>query len=162
VGQSGFQPAANGLHSPETLRSSSAERPQSKVRGRRWWARKRLSAVALVGAASIMAMSVVLYVDGAANQRIPTHAVPASGGTTVTLNVVGIQNNYSELIGDLIVRPGPELLDPQTDGLKQDLTVAVTSVTTPVKRTWTKGMLPGVFPISLTLAHDVERWPFDT
>lgn len=41
-------------------------------------------------------MSVVLYVDGAANQRIPTHTAPASGGTTVTVNVVGIQNNYSE------------------------------------------------------------------
>jgi Domain of unknown function (DUF4436) len=109
-----------------------------------------------------MAMSVVLYVDGAANQRIPTHGAPASGGTTVTLNVVSIQNNYSELIGDLIVKPGPELLDSETDGLKQDLTVAVTSVTTPVKRTWSKGMLPGVFPVSLTLAHDVERWPFDS
>jgi hypothetical protein len=109
-----------------------------------------------------MVTSVVLYVDGAANQRIPTHGTPTSGGTTVTLNVVSIQNNYSELIGDLIVRPGPELLDSQTDGLKQDLTVAVTSVTTPVKRTWSKGMLPGVFPVSLTLAHDVERWPFDS
>jgi hypothetical protein len=73
-----------------------------------------------------------------------------------------IQNNYSELVGDLIVKPGPELLDPATDGLKQDLTVAVTSTTTPIKRTWSKGMLPGVFPVPLTLARDVERWPFDS
>jgi hypothetical protein len=40
--------------------------------------------------------------------------------------------------------------------------VAVTSATTPVKRTWTKGMFPGVFPVPLTLARDVERWPFDS
>jgi Domain of unknown function (DUF4436) len=80
----------------------------------------------------------------------------------VTFNVANIQNNYSELVGDLIVKPGPDLLDPATDGLKQDLTVAVTSTTTPVRRTWSKGMLPGVFPVPLTVARDVERWPFDT
>jgi Domain of unknown function (DUF4436) len=109
-----------------------------------------------------MVTSVALYVDGIASQRIQPPAALSSGGTTVTLNVVSIQNNYSELIGDLVVKPGPDLLDSETDGLKQDLTVAVTSVTTPVKRTWSKGMLPGVFPVSLTLAHDVERWPFDS
>ena len=64
----------------------------------------------------------------------------------MTLNVVSIQNDYSAFVGDLIVKPGPELLDSTTDGLKQDLTVAVTSTTTPVKRTWSKGTLPGVFP----------------
>jgi hypothetical protein len=53
-------------------------------------------------------------------------------------------------------------LDSTTDGLKQDLTVAVTSTTTPVKRTWSKGTLPGVFPVPLTLAREVERWPFDS
>ncbi|MGB7868712.1 MAG: DUF4436 domain-containing protein, partial [Mycobacterium sp.] len=70
-------------------------------------------------------------------------------------------NNYRELVGDLIIRPGPELVDPTTDGLKQDLTVAVTSATTPVRRRYSRGMLPGVFPIPLTLARDVEGWPFD-
>ena len=80
----------------------------------------------------------------------------------MTLDVVSISSNYSELVGDLIIKPGPALVDPATDGLKQDLTVAVTSVTTPVKRTYSKGMLPGVFPVPLTLARDVERWPFDT
>ncbi len=80
----------------------------------------------------------------------------------MTLNVVSIQNDYSAFVGDLIVKPGPELLDSTTDGLKQDLTVAVTSTTTPVKRTWSKGTLPGVFPVPLTLARQVERWPFDS
>ncbi len=72
-----------------------------------------------------------------------------------------MSNNYRELVGDLIIRPGPELVDPTTDGLKQDLTVAVTSATTPVRRRYSRGMLPGVFPIPLTLARDVEGWPFD-
>ena len=140
----------------------SDERPQSKVRGRRWRPRIRLAVIALVLVACAMVTSVVLYVDGAASQSIPAHGAPTSGGTTVTLDVVSISNTYNELVGDLIIRPGPELVDPATDALKQDLTVAVTSVTTPVRRTYSKGMLPGVFPVPLTLARDVERWPFDT
>ncbi|MDT5341547.1 MAG: hypothetical protein QOE52_731 [Mycobacterium sp.] len=122
----------------------------------------RLAVVALVVLACVMITSVVLYVDSVADQRIPAHGTPTSGGTTVTLNVVSISNSYNELVGDLIIRPGPALVDPANDGLKQDLTVAVTSVTTPVRRTYSKGMLPGVFPVPLTLARDVERWPFDS
>src|SRR5271163_651700 len=140
----------------------SGERPQSKVRGRRWRPRLRLAVIALVVVVCAMVTSVVLYVDGAASQRIPAHGAPTSAGTTVTLDVVSISNTYNELVGDLIIRPGPALVDPETDGLKQDLTVAVTSVTTPVRRTYSKGMLPGVFPVPLTLARDVERWPFDS
>jgi hypothetical protein len=164
-GKVGLEPATNGFptHSPETSQWSPERRPQSKVRRRRWWPRTRLGVIALIGVvACAMVTSVVLYVDSAASQRIPTHGTPTSSGTTVTLNVVGISNSYNELVGDLVVKPGPDLLDPATDGLKQDLTVAVTSTTTPVKRTWSKGMLPGVFPVPLTLARDVERWPFDS
>ncbi|WP_424755764.1 DUF4436 domain-containing protein [Mycobacterium sp.] len=109
-----------------------------------------------------MLTSIVLYVDGAGSQRVSIQGAPTGSGTTATLDVVAIQNNYSELVADLIVKPGPELLDHATDGLKQDLTVAVTSTTTPIRRTWSKGMLPGVFPVSITLARDVERWPFDS
>lgn len=146
----------------ERVLMGSDERPPPKVRGRRWWARMRLGVVTVVVIACTMLTSVVLYVDGAASQRIPIHGAPTSGGTTVTLDVVSISNTYNELVGDLIIRPGPALVDPATDGLRQDLTVAVTSVTTPVRRTYSKGMLPGVFPVPLTLARDVERWPFDT
>ena len=122
----------------------------------------RLGVVALVGlVACAMVTSVVLYINGAASQHIPAHGAPTSGGTTVTLDAVSMSNNYRELVGDLIIRPGPELVDPTTDGLKQDLTVAVTSATTPVRRRYSRGMLPGVFPIPLTLARDVEGWPFD-
>jgi hypothetical protein len=133
------------------------------VRAPRWLTVVRLRVVALVGVvACAMLTSIVLYVDGAGSQRIPVHGAPTASGTTVTLDVVSIQNNYSELVADLIVKPGSELLDPTTDGLKQDLTVAVTSATTPIRRTWSKGMLPGVFPVPITLARDVERWPFDS
>jgi hypothetical protein len=141
----------------------SDERPQSQVRGRRWKPRMRLGVIALIAAAACaMVTSIVLYVEGVASHSVPTHGTPASGGTTVTFDVVAVSNNYTELVGDLIVKPGPALLDPATDGLKQDLTVAVTSTTTPIRRTWSKGMLPGVFPVPITLARDVERWPFDS
>ncbi len=109
-----------------------------------------------------MTTTVVLYVDSTASQRVPAHGTPTRDGTTVTLDVVSISSNYSELVGDLHIKPGPGMVDPATDALTQDLTVAVTSVTTPVKRTYSKGMLPGVFPVPLTLARDVERWPFDS
>jgi hypothetical protein len=122
----------------------------------------RLGVIALLVVACAMITSIALYIDSAASQPIPAHGLPTSGGTTVTLDVVSISNTYNELVGDLIIKPGPALLDPATDGLKQDLTVAVTSVTTPVRRTYSKGMLPGVFPVPLTLARDVERWPFDS
>src|ERR1700749_1463266 len=147
----------------ERLRVPSDEHPQLEVRSRSWWPRVRLGVIAVIGVIGCaMITSVILYVDGAASQRIPTHGTPTSGGTTVTMNLVSISNDYSQLVGDLVIRPGPALVDPETDGLKQDLTVAVTSVTTPVRRTWSKGMLPGVFPVPLTLARDVERWPFDS
>ena len=139
-----------------------AAAPES-VRAPRWWTAARRRVVALVGVvACAMLTSIVLYVDGAGSQRISLQGAPTGSGATVTLDVVSIGNNYSELVADLIVKPGPELLDPATDGLKQDLTVAVTSATTPIRRTWSKGMLPGVFPVPITLARDVERWPFDS
>ena len=141
----------------------SDERPQSQVRGRRRRPRMRLRVIALIAAAACaMVTSIVLYVEGVASHSVPAHGTPASGGTTVTFDVVAVSSNYTELVGDLIVKPGPALLDAATDGLKQDLTVAVTSTTTPIRRTWSKGMLPGVFPVPITLARDVERWPFDS
>jgi hypothetical protein len=137
--------------------------PPESARTPRWLTPVRLRVVAVVGVITCaMLTSIVLYVDGAGSQRISVHGAPTASGTTVTLDVVSIGNNYSEVVADLIVKPGSELLDPATDGLKQDLTVAVTSATTPVRRTWSKGMLPGVFPVPITLARDVERWPFDS
>jgi hypothetical protein len=117
--------------------------------------------VLLAVIASAMVTSIALYIDGSSSRRVSRDEPPAGGGTTVTLNVESIQSNYSVLMGNLVISPGPALLDPATDSLKQDLTVEVTSVATPVKRTWSKGMLPGVLPVPLTLSRDIERWPFD-
>jgi len=139
------------------------EGSQSMPGRRRYWPRTKLGVVVLlVVIVCAMVSSIVLYVNGAPSQNVLAHGKPTSSGTTVSLSLVNVQNSYTELVGDLAVKPGPGLVDQSTYALKDDLTVAVTSVTTPVRRTWTKGMLPGVFPVPLTLARDVERWPFDS
>ena len=139
------------------------ERSQSMTGRRRYWPRKKIGVVVLLGIiVCAMVSSIVLYVNGAPSQNVLAHGKPTSSGTTVSLSLVNVQNSYTELVGDLAVKPGPGLVDESTYALKDDLTVAVTSVTTPVRRTWTKGTLPGVFPVPLTLARDVERWPFDS
>ncbi|MEB4211231.1 DUF4436 domain-containing protein [Mycobacterium sp. 94-17] len=108
-----------------------------------------------------MITSVVLYIDGVGPHRVSNNGPSATSGTIVTLNVENIQSDYGALLCDLAISPGPTLVDPATDGLKEDLTVEIASTAMPVKRTWSKGTLPGVFPVPLTLARDVERWPFD-
>jgi hypothetical protein len=79
----------------------------------------------------------------------------------VTLNLEDVQSNYTVLNANLIFSPGSDLLDPQTQHFKQDLGLRVRSVATPTRRTWTKGMLPGMFPVPLTVAGDINDWPFD-
>ncbi len=134
--------------------------PESTVAART--SHKRVGVVVLLAVVvGAMFMSIVLYIDGAAPHRVSSDGRTAGTGTAVTLDVESIQSNYSVLMGNLEISPGSALLDRDTQGLKQDLTVEVTSVATPVKRTWRKGMLPGVIPVPLTLSRDVERWPFD-
>lgn len=104
--------------------------------------------------------SVVLYANSATWHHPPE--VPAAGGkTTATLTVQEVQSNYSALVANLAVSPGSAFLDPQTQHLNQDLTLRVRSTATPARRTYTKGMLPGVFPVPLTIAGEIEKWPFD-
>jgi hypothetical protein len=98
---------------------------------------------------------------GVAQSHKVAEGHPARDGTTVTIELGDVHANDGELIAHLIVSPGPELLDPVTDDLTQDLSVVVTSAITPTKRTWSKGMLPGVFPVPLTITGDVTHWPFD-
>src|SRR6201992_491161 len=141
----------------DQLLARSGAQLQSPGRGRPRWHRLRRGIVGMRVVAFAMIASLVLYVDGSASHAISARGEPTADGTTVTMDVENVQNNYSELVCNLIVKPGPNLVDPATDSLTQDLTVAVTSVTTPVKRTYAKGMLPGYFPVPLTLARDVER-----
>jgi uncharacterized protein DUF4436 len=91
-----------------------------------------------------------------------TEGQPAADGTTVTIDLQELQSMKGALNGDVTIAPGPGLLDPVTRGLKEDLTIAVHSAVTPTKRTWSKGVVPGVFPVSLTIAGDPSDWPFDT
>src|ERR1700753_3321909 len=146
----------------DQLLARSGAQLQSPGRGRPRWHRLRRGLVGRLVVAFARIASLVLYVDGSASHAISARGEPTADGTTVTMDVENVQNNYSELVCNLIVRPGPGLVDPATDSLQQDLTVALTAVTTPVKLTYAKGMLPGYFPVSLTLARDAERWPFDS
>jgi hypothetical protein len=155
-------------HEPEVTERGRAVRGRSAERSEPEFAavgakshRKAGGAALLAFIASAMVTSILLYIDGAASGRVTSVAPRSGDATAVTLNVESIQSDYSVLLGNLAISPGSALLDPATDDLKQDLTVEVTSVATPVKRTWPKGTLPGVFPVPLTLARDVERWPFD-
>jgi hypothetical protein len=104
--------------------------------------------------------SVVLYAHGSAVHH--QAEIPATGDkSTAILSVEDIQSNYSVLVVNLAISPASTLLDPRTGHINEDLSVWVRSAATPTRRTWIKGMLPGVFPVPLTIAGETERWPFD-
>ena len=106
--------------------------------------------------------SIVLYVDsGMGRPHQVAESPPSSNGTTVTVDAEDIQSDNSLLIANYSVSPGPELLDPLTHNLKEDLSLVVTSAVTVSKHTWSKGTLPDVFRVSLTLYRNVADWPFD-
>jgi Domain of unknown function (DUF4436) len=86
---------------------------------------------------------------------------PAPDGTSVTIDLLEVQPIKGVLVANILVTPGPELLEPYTHILADDLSVAVTSVVTPTKRTWTKGDVPGVFQISMSITGDPAEYPFD-
>ncbi|ORJ58882.1 DUF4436 domain-containing protein [Mycobacterium simiae] len=86
---------------------------------------------------------------------------PAPDGTSITVDLVDVQPINGVLLANMLVTPGPSLLQPYTHILAEDLSVAVTSVVTPTKRTWSKGDVPGVFPISMSITGDPAEYPFD-
>ncbi|MCV7075291.1 DUF4436 domain-containing protein [Mycobacterium szulgai] len=86
---------------------------------------------------------------------------PTADGTTVTIDLQDVAQSNTVLVTNLSITPGPGLVDPRTHGLNEDLSVVVTSTATPTKRSWSKDMLPGTFPVPLTLSGDVTDWPFD-
>jgi hypothetical protein len=106
---------------------------------------------------------IALYADtveGVAAANL-TDEVDTVARSTATLTVEEMQSNYSAVVANLAVSPGSELLDPVSHRLSDDLVIRVRSSATPSAREYTKGVLPGVFPVPLTLAGHVERWPFD-
>ncbi|MEB3034089.1 DUF4436 domain-containing protein [[Mycobacterium] nativiensis] len=90
-----------------------------------------------------------------------TEGQAAADGTTVTIDLEDLQTVKGTLTGKVAITPGPELLDPATHGLTEDLSIAVHSAVTPTKRTWMKGMVPGEFPVPLTVSGNSAKWPFD-
>jgi len=116
----------------------------------------------IVAVVAAYVASVALYASSGVAHRHQADVMPAGDESSVTLNVEEVQSNYTVLNANLIFSPGSDLLDPQTHHLKEDLGLRVRSVATPVRRTWVKGMLPGMFPVPLTLAGEINDWPFDS
>jgi uncharacterized protein DUF4436 len=125
---------------------------------------KRLSVVGFIVLIVVTYAALIgLYedtVEGVAAGTLSDNAEPAAR-SMATLTVEEMQSNYSAATANLAVAPGSELLDPATQRLKDDLVLRVRSSAAPSRHEYTKGMLPGVFPVPLTLAGHVERWPFD-
>ena len=90
-----------------------------------------------------------------------TQGRPMPDGTMVSMDLQEVQQSNTVLLANLTIVPGPALLDPRTHDLTQDLGVVVTSAASPTKRSWSKGMLPGSFPVPLSIQGAVTDWPFD-
>jgi hypothetical protein len=116
--------------------------------------------MAIVGTYILLVALYADTVEGVAAANL-TDETDAGAQSTATLTVEEMQSNYTAVVANLAVSPGSELLDPVTHRLNDDLVIRVRSSAAPSAREYTKGVLPGVFPVPLTLAGHVERWPFD-
>jgi hypothetical protein len=90
-----------------------------------------------------------------------TEGKQEADGTTVTIDFLDLQSMKGALHTNVTITPGPGLVDPVTRGLNTDFAAVVHSAVTPSKRAWTKGMLPGEYPVPLTISGDPSVWPFD-
>lgn len=116
--------------------------------------------VALIVAAYVG--TVMVYAQSDTVRRVDDAAPAVSGDKpSATINVEDIQSNNSVLAVNLAFNPGSALLDPKTHHLKDDLSLRVRSAAMPSRHTWSKGMLPGLMAVPLTIAGQIERWPFD-
>jgi hypothetical protein len=105
--------------------------------------------------------SIMLYAQGGNTRDLETPVVANSEKSTVTVNIEDMQSNNSVLAVNLAFNPASSLLDPKTHHLKDDLSLRVRSSALPSRHTWSKGMLPGLVAVPLTIAGQIERWPFD-
>jgi hypothetical protein len=122
----------------------------------------RRSIVGVVVFIAAYIASIVLYVNsGMGHPHRIANGPSSNGGTKVTFDIQEIESNNSVLRANITVLPGPGLLDPQTHNLREDLSIVATSTIAASRRTWPKGTLPDIFPVSLSVAGDVADWPFD-
>jgi uncharacterized protein YneF (UPF0154 family) len=135
-----------------------------------WGARRVRPTLKKAGIVGFVVLFVAAYVSLNALYADTVEGVAAANLTdeaeliarsTATLTVEEMQSNYGAVTANLAVSPGSDLLDPVTHRLNQDLVIRVRSSAVPSAREYTRGVLPGVFPVPLTLAGHVERWPFD-
>jgi len=106
--------------------------------------------------------TIALYAStGLGHPSQVSKSTPTTDGTTVTIDLNEVHSVKGDMVANVTVVPGPGLVDPQTHGLLEDLSVAVQSAVTPTRRTWAKGMVPDVFPVALILAGDPGAYPFD-
>lgn len=111
---------------------------------------------------AVYAGSILTYAQSDTVRRLDgSTPVVSSDQPSATINVEEMQSNNSVLAVNLAFNPGSALLDPKTHHLKEDLSLRVRSSAMPSRHTWTKGMLPGLMAIPLTIAGQIERWPFD-
>ncbi|KAA1429736.1 DUF4436 domain-containing protein [Mycolicibacter arupensis] len=107
-------------------------------------------------------VTVALYERaGCGCPRHLTEGVASADGTTVVIDIEDLQTVKGTLTGKVTISPGPALLDPVRHGLTEELSIAVHSAVTPTKRTWSKGTVPGEFPVPLTISGNSSKWPFD-
>lgn len=114
--------------------------------------------IVVIAGAYVAALA--LYANSSTAHTV-NEGAQADDSTTATLTVEEMQSNYSAVVANLAVLPGSAMLDPLTHRLKENLTLRVRSAAVPTHREYSKGMLPGMFPVPLTLAGHLERWPFD-
>jgi hypothetical protein len=125
--------------------------------------RMRLGIFGLVLFIAAYVTSVVLYAQSGMghSREISGSGVKSSDSTEVTVDVEEIQSKSSLLQANLSIAPAPEMLDPVTHALKDDLTLVASSVLSTGKRTWRKGSMVDVARISGALDGDIADWPFD-
>lgn len=114
--------------------------------------------IVVIAGAYVAALA--LYANSSTAHTV-NEGAQADDSTTATLTVEEMQSNYSAVVANLAVLPGSAMLDPLSHRLKENLTLRVRSAAVPTHREYSKGMLPGMFPVPLTLAGHLERWPFD-
>ncbi|TSE00375.1 DUF4436 domain-containing protein [Skermania sp. ID1734] len=123
---------------------------------------KTLGIVGLVVAAICVYLSTVaLYAFNVSSEITATDDVTTSQ-TRVRIEVQGIEPNYQVLNTNLTLFPAAALLNPADGTLQQDVTAIVTSGTTPIRRTFSRGITPGTVTVPLTLSGNLEQWPFDS